>query len=535
VISDDSLDELARLRASEEQLRVENEQLVESQRLTEEARDAYADLYDRAPLALLTLDAVGSIQQLNLTAAALFGEAERRLIIGKRLKTLIVEDDHGRLADHLRACSSSESAVTCELRLKVGNGSSVPAKLWSRRSPTQPRLYPTAIIDLSQQGDSSRELNRLMEAERSARAASDAKDQFIAILSHELRTPLTPVLAAVSALTERDDVPAPLKAMCEMIRRNVLTETRLIDDLLDVTHIARGKLSLERVPVDVHGAVRQALELLSSEVEAKRLSVVTELEANRHWADADPVRLRQVFWNILRNAVKFTDEGGRIEIRSWNNNEQLAVEIGDSGIGFNPDAAAQLFEPFEQDPDVARRHGGLGLGLAICRGIVDSHGGRITASSRGVNLGARFVVEIESFVENPAGLALATGESKRPIAERQRILLVEDDPDTAAMLREILYDAGHEVRTASTAQAALAEELDAIDLVVSDIGLPDYSGLELMRRLRGKRDIKGIALSGYGTEADKRASREAGFSAHLTKPIEIKGLLDTIDIVATSF
>jgi CheY-like chemotaxis protein/anti-sigma regulatory factor (Ser/Thr protein kinase) len=323
--------------------------------------------------------------------------------------------------------------------------------------------------------------------------------------------------------------------MFEMIRRNVLAETRLIDDLLDVNRIVRGKLNLERVPIDVNATVRQALELLANDIQAKRLSVVTALEAQRHWADADPVRLRQVFWNLLRNAVKFTDQGGRIEIRSWNSNRRLAVEIGDSGIGFTPDAARLLFEPFEQDRDVARRHGGLGLGLAICRGIIDLHGGRITASSRGINQGARFVVEIETLAENPAHVSPAPAEIKRPPAERQRILLVEDDADTAAMLREILYDAGHEVRTASSAKAALAEELDSIDLVVSDIGLPDYSGLELMRRLRDKRDIKGIALSGYGTEADKRASREAGFSAHLTKPVEIKGLLDTIDSVATSF
>ena len=259
------------------------------------------------------------------------------------------------------------------------------------------RIFPTLIVDLREREQAAVETRRLLAAEKAARAASNAKDHFIATLSHELRTPLTPVLAAVTALRTRAGVPDDLRSIHEMIRRNILTEARLIDDLLDVTRIVRGKMRLEWQTVDVHETVRETMETLQTEIAAKHLTVGVFLEADRHGAKADPVRLKQVFWNLVRNAVKFTPEGGRIELYSWNDagnaSRWLAVEVSDTGQGFDPEAAPGLFEAFEQGLEAPERTGGLGLGLAICRGMMELHGGRIAAFSRGPGMGARFVVD----------------------------------------------------------------------------------------------------------------------------------------------
>jgi CheY-like chemotaxis protein len=397
-------------------------------------------------------------------------------------------------------------------------------QLWSRSVAHRPSLVNTAIIDVRERQQAAEERARLVEAEREARAASEAKDQFIAMLSHELRTPLTPVLAAVTAVRERREVPAEIRAMCEMIQRNVAAEARLIDDLLDVTRIARGKITLVRETSDLHRLAREAVEMLSAEMRACGHQLVVDLAASEHHVAGDAVRLRQVLWNLLRNAVKFTPAGGRIELRSWNNGSLIALEVSDSGEGFDPETAESLFSPFEQGRQP--RGGGLGLGLAICKGLIELHGGRILGVSAGSGRGARFVIELELVAA--ASATVSAAPPPPAVGARPRILLVEDHEDTATTMQELLGEAGYQVQTAATVGSALAADLDNIDLVVSDIGLPDASGLELMRRLAGRPGIRGIALSGYGTEADVKASRDAGFSAHLTKPVDLDDLLAAI-------
>ena len=508
-----------------ERLRLENEQLLESRRLADETRDRYMDLYDRSPLAHLTLDGVGVIRDLNQDALELLGGGDgRHPLVGTRLKRLVREADHEVLAAHLRQGPAKRATFSCEIRLRDGT----PVQLWSRRIRPELRLYPTVMVDLRERDQQALETRRLLDAEK---IASHAKDQFIASLSHELRTPLTPVLAAVTALRGRADVPEHLRGLCEMIRRNILTEARLIDNLLDVTRITQGKMRIERQPTDVHETIREAVELLESEVRTKHLSLSLSLDAEDHGAAADAVRLKQVFWNLLSNAVRFTPDGGAIEVRSWNGSSNghrlLRVEVSDNGPGFDPALASRLFEPFEQ-ADTLERSGGLGLGLAICRGVMALHGGSVVANSRGLGKGARFVVEIESTNELPVR-APAQSPAPRELTEtKPRILLVEDDQDTGELLEELLHDAGYEVSTVRSAKAALDSDLDKVDLVISDIGLPGLSGLDLMRTIRRARPLRGVALSGYGTEADIHASEEAGFSAHLTKPIVFDDLLATI-------
>jgi len=254
------------------------------------------------------------------------------------------------------------------------------------------------------------------------------------------------------------------------------------------------------------------------------------LTAQQHWVDGDATRLQQVFWNLLRNAIKFSDEGGHIAVRSWNSGERLLLEVGDDGRGIEPHMLTRLFEPFEQAPDrgsSAAGVRGLGLGLPICRGILDQHDATIVASSQGPGTGARFVIEI-GCVDRPTLLPAPAPTPPPPSQETVRILLVEDHEDTADVFERLLRRRGYEVQVANSVQSALAVDRAAFDVLLSDVGLADGSGLDLMRTLRKTGQVRGIALSGYGTEEDVRASKEAGFAAHMTKPVNFGDLLEAI-------
>ncbi|HEX8201732.1 MAG TPA: PAS domain S-box protein, partial [Isosphaeraceae bacterium] len=367
--------------------------------------------------------------------------------------------------------------------------------------------------------------------------ANAAKDHFLAVLSHELRTPLTPVLMAVSLLLDDPGLPPALRPTLVMARRNVELEARLIDDLLDVTRIAQGKLRLDRTVVDAHALIGHALEICRGELRAAGLRLEVDLAAARSYVRADPARLQQVFWNLIKNAVKFTPQGGTVAVRSRTDpnsaagdpgGTRLIVEVADSGMGIAPEALPKVFDAFEQGgAAVTRRFGGLGLGLAISRGVVERHGGTLTASSPGVGRGATFTLILDAV---PAPQADPTpGPTDRTEARAHapalRVLLVEDNVDTAQVMARLLAKEGHRVMTAHDLASALAAaEAADFDLLISDLGLPDGSGLDLMRQLRARSALRGIALSGYGMEEDLRQSREAGFEAHLTKPIDVAAL-----------
>ncbi|HEX3131522.1 MAG TPA: ATP-binding protein [Thermoanaerobaculia bacterium] len=387
----------------------------------------------------------------------------------------------------------------------------------------------------------------LRQAKEDAEAANRAKDQFLATLSHELRTPLTPVLALVSGL-EGDDRLSMVADRLAMIHRNVELEARLIDDLLDLTRIARGRLELNRGITDVRAVVEHAIEICCAEaVQAGRLQVMADLSAAEHRVWGDGPRMTQIFWNLLRNAVKFTPDGGTIHVRSWNDGSggppdgiELVVEVKDTGMGIEPDSLPLIFTAFEQGQTaVSRKLGGLGLGLSISKAIAELHGGRITAVSAGYGRGATFRVHLPAgrwpAEARPTPLPLppstVAGPGPVPRITRQlRLLLVEDHPDTADAMADLLRALGHEVRVAGTVAAGLAaakaalESGEGIDLVISDLGLPDGTGMDLMRELVARYGLRGIALSGYGTEEDVRRSLEAGFTRHLTKPVNFQAL-----------
>ncbi|HWZ91288.1 MAG TPA: ATP-binding protein, partial [Polyangiaceae bacterium] len=370
---------------------------------------------------------------------------------------------------------------------------------------------------------------RLTKSESEARAANLAKDQFIAMLSHELRTPLTPVLAAASAFAESEDLPAELRSAFAIVQRNVMTEVQLIDDLLDVARITRGRLRVDKRHVDAHRAVGDALETLTADMAEKNLALIVELKAERAWVNGDLTRLEQVIWNLLRNAVKFTPEGGQITVRTWNHQHRLRIEVSDTGRGIDSERLARLFEPFQRVTDESpESSSGLGLGLSICRGILEQHGATITADSQGAGKGSRFVVELDTIESPTPQEEVRQSSAPPPPGPRVRILLVEDHEDTAEVLQWLLQRSGYEVQVVHSVRAALAVDRAQFDVLLSDIGLADGTGLELMRALRKKGKVKGVALSGFGTDEDVRASKEAGFSAHVTKPVQFHSLVEAI-------
>jgi CheY-like chemotaxis protein len=311
----------------------------------------------------------------------------------------------------------------------------------------------------------------------------------------------------------------------------------LIDDLLDLTQITQGKLSLTFETADAHELLHSALEICSNEISAKKLTVQFGLEAVEYRIRADAVRLQQVFWNLIKNAVKFTPRDGQITLRSSNpQSGWLRLEVIDSGIGISPDALSRIFDPFEQAGGAGR--GGLGLGLTISKAIVELHGGKIYASSAGVDHGAMFVIKLPNVVScstEPLSVKMDVTASApdlpENVATRLRILLVDDHFDSIRPMQLFLEAIGYQVTTAESVEAALRSAMqEKFDLLVSDIGLPDGSGEDLIRQLRDKgHKLPGIALSGYGMEQDINRSRAAGFQVHLTKPVSPQHLRTTID------
>ncbi|MGE5610679.1 MAG: ATP-binding protein [Bacillota bacterium] len=408
------------------------------------------------------------------------------------------------------------------------------------------------------------------KAQAAAESASKAKDQFIAVLSHELRTPLTPVVAAMSLLRRDVRLPGDVREDMKMINRNMELEVRLIDDLLDVSRVISGKLHMEKRLVDVAVVIREAAEVVSADLDAKGQTLAVEIPGMPYLISADAARLQQVFWNLLRNSIKFSPPCTQITMRAKfvpadpgsltgqicpasgdecplpqavDEHRQecqgsLTVEIIDQGSGIDAEAMPRLFSPFEQEGK-ARSFGGLGLGLSICKAVVEMHGGSISAFSKGVGCGATFTVRLpvtQGSLQNAGDRPVPSGERQiaglplrgsRPL----RILLVEDHVDTAKLVRRLLMTEGHDVTTVETIADGLATVRSARpDLLISDLGLPDGSGLDLMRQLlaEGQR-IPAIAFSGYGTPGDIEKSKAAGFAEHLIKPISVDALTSAIE------
>ena len=400
------------------------------------------------------------------------------------------------------------------------------------------RLVPSvrrALREAAERDERRTAEQEMMKAKELAEAANRAKDQFLAVLSHELRTPLTPVLASVYALEDQEDISPSSRALVEIIRRNVELEARLIDDLLDLSRVNNGKLQLSFQDVDVHSAINHVLENCRTDISEKGLHLALDLRATRSHVRADAARLQQVIWNLIRNAVKFTATGGNIIVRTVNPGgagERIRLDICDDGIGMDAAMMPKIFDAFEQGGEqITHRFGGLGLGLSISKVLVDMHGGVLTAASEGRGQGSTFTIELETVTPTAPAPSDGVADGQATTGRRKlRILIVEDHEDTRRVIQMLLERQGYEVAIAKNVRTALEiATTQDFDLLISDIGLPDGTGLDLMRALVASgRQIRAIALSGYGMEGDIRRSREAGFLDHLTKPISVRKLNEAI-------
>jgi PAS domain S-box-containing protein len=369
----------------------------------------------------------------------------------------------------------------------------------------------------------------LIEAKSMAEAASKAKDRFLAMLSHELRTPLAPVLATLNRWEMTGELSPAVHADVEMMRRSIELEARIIDDLLDLTRIAKGMLSLTAEPVNLHSLIEPLSSMYHSEVHAKGLRLEMRLAAERPYAYLDGSRFQQIMWNLLRNAAKFTERGGQVVVETFNDtaNNDVVVRVTDTGVGMDETTLSRLFIPFEQgEKSISRRQGGLGLGLAISRALVDLSGGTIKATSPGLGKGSVFEVAFPAIEFTPAMVAGVTdGADAGSAVQRRTILLVEDHPDTAIAMARLLEARGHHLKLAdSAARAREIIDQGGFDIMLCDLGLPDGSGIDVVSHLRKSRGTPAIAISGFGMEEDLARCMQAGFDMHLTKPVNLRQL-----------
>jgi len=377
--------------------------------------------------------------------------------------------------------------------------------------------------------DRKRAEQEIRDARDQAQEANRAKDRFLATLSHELRTPLTPVLLAAQSWSHDPTLPIRLRADLSMIVGSIEAESRLIDDLLDLTNISRDSMVMNPKSLDAHEIIQLALRAVRDRLKEPSLSLQVSLAAERHQLFADPVRLQQIVWNIVGNAIKFSPDRGAVLLRTSNDPlGRFILEVEDQGIGIPKDYLCRVFDAFEKAPTERQMFGGLGLGLAICRKIVQLHGGEIEAKSEGFGAGTtiRVAMPVESRPARPDPVAVET----RPDATGVRILLVEDHPNTAEVLARLLALNDHHVHVAGSVQEAIdVFSRGEFDLIVSDLGLPDGTGIDLLVRLRATSAVPAIALTGYGQPDDVRRSREGGFAAHLTKPVDLEALQAVIN------
>ena len=347
------------------------------------------------------------------------------------------------------------------------------------------------------------------------------------MLAHELRSPLAPIRNAAHTLALLGTGDDRVRWVSGVIERQVGLMTRLVDDLLDVSRITSGKIALQRATVSVREVLAQAVEAARPPADSRRQALDVDVPEDAGWVDGDPARLAQVVGNLLDNAIKYTDDGGRIRLRAWLEADEVVIVVEDTGAGIDPELLPHVFDLFIQaDRSLERKQGGLGLGLTLVRRLVEMHGGRVEAASAGPGLGSAFTIRLPRLAVEAAEPAppAEAAEAARPVGPGRRILVVDDHQDSTDSLALFLRLRGHEVRTAHDGPSALDEiERYRPDVVFLDLGLPGMSGYDVARRVRMMNELgplRLVALTGYGTDADREKTRAAGFDVHLAKPVD---------------
>lgn len=368
-------------------------------------------------------------------------------------------------------------------------------------------------------------------------AADQRKNEFLALLAHELRNPLAPIRNGLHLVRIAAD-PVARERACAMMDRQLRHMVRLVDDLLDVSRITRSKLELRREAVELAMVVRNAVEASGELIDSFDHELLVELPEEPVMLDVDPVRMTQVVSNLLNNAAKYTNPGGRLEVRAWQEGAVAMISVRDSGIGIAPENLHRVFELFSQvQRDPSRASGGLGVGLSLVRGLVHMHGGTVEARSEGPGLGSEFIVRLPICPQKSSADSAISAERElvtnpRASAQPRRVLVVDDSADNAESLSQILRAMQHETETAFDGPSAVAAaERFTPDVMLLDIGLPGFDGYEVARRIRelpDGRNVRLIAITGWGQDCDKRRAWAAGFDAHLTKPVDPAALLSIV-------
>ncbi len=420
---------------------------------------------------------------------------------------------------------------------------------WNITTLSDSEAWLATVIDVTERLKIEEERERSLEREKAARSSAELanriKDDFLATLSHELRTPLSSILGWGQLLALGKCTPVEIAAGAEVIQRNAKIQSQLIADLLDVSRIAAGKMQLDLELLHPGEVVTAALESVNAAAIAKDIEIVCNFEPDTGLALADPARLQQVIWNLITNAVKFTPRNGRIELSIRQAGDQIEIEVSDTGQGISPDFLPFIFDRFRQeDSRAARSHGGLGLGLAIVRQLIELHGGNVSATSEGLGRGATFLVTLPVSARSTAVPVnetdpveplreTASGNWRRVDLRQSKILVVDDDQDVRTIVIRILRECGADTAEAgSAAEALLLAESWQPELLVSDIGMPREDGYDLIRELRvrgfDEQKLPAIALTAFARAVDRDRALYAGYQRHLQKPVDPLELVSRI-------
>lgn len=485
-----------------------------------------AHIIDNALDAFIVITDGGDVIGWSRRAEELFGWPAARAM-GKPLTELIIPPEFRKAhTDGMQRYLETGTAQVLGRRIEINaqhmDGHTFPVELSVTQVMSEGnRVFSAALRDIT---DRKQKENKLRDADR-------MKDEFLAMLGHELRNPLAPISTAAEILKLEDLDKSRIRRASEIISRQVGHMTALINDLLDASRVARGRIALKREPLELGGVIADAVEQTHALIEARQHHLVIDPPAEPIRVDADRTRLTQIFVNLLNNAAKYTPEGGTIRFSAEYQGEHVLIAVRDNGVGISADLMPYLFDYFSQsERTIDRSDGGLGLGLGLVKTLVDLHGGKVWAESEGEGKGSRFFVRLPALPSSYQG-EISTSEQRTSSAgSPMRIMIVDDNVDAASMLALLVQDMGHIASVChSGAQAISNAPAFSPHVVLLDIGLPDVNGYEVARRMRTLPEMRKsvlVALTGYGTIEDIEKATSAGFDHHLLKPANKQQLLD---------
>jgi two-component system CheB/CheR fusion protein len=505
------------------ELEMQNEELRAAHASTEAARRRYEELFQFAPVGYAVLDLSGTIHEANYEISHML-DVPAGAVVGRQLASFVEERDRASLAEFLTAVVESagpgQPGASLEVALAQDGGGTLQARLVAvARTGSRPAGLLVAIEDVTE----------LRRTERQLRQECARRDEFMAALSHELRNPLSPICNGLSLLTHVTAQKSEARRLVDIVSRQADHLVHIIDDLLDVTRIAQGKIVLRRELLELAGLVQRTVADYRLAFKAAGVRIDCHLTAEPVWVDVDVTRVAQVIGNLLTNALKFTPRDGRVVVSLQRNARMGILSVRDDGSGIAPDVIEHVFEAFTQAPQTLdRARGGLGLGLAMVKGLVELHGGTVHVASAGPGNGSEFTLEFPLAPAPRAAKATEKGRAPEPVRGHQRVLVVDDYLDSADVLRELLEVEGHTARVAADGPSAISlARAFHPQVIICDIGLPGMDGYEVARTMRSDpllRDAYLVAVSGYARPEDCQRSAEAGFDLHLAKPVSTQAI-----------